>query len=190
MRLKIKLVLAITGLVFVVVTVFSWISLSQLLGEHIDQSWASNDVLAHNVVFQVRQALDTGLARRRFDPNDPVAVRAAVASTLREDPGLIALLNSLVNYSNIVLDVSIADRNGQALVTEPETSQQDQPLPARPDYTVLRHLSLIRNLHIIFGKPRVYNVTAGLDRDNQPFLTVRIGIRTTFLRSAFEKLLV
>ncbi len=189
MRLKTKLVVAITGLVFTVVVVFSWISLSQLLRQHIEQSWAANDIIAHNVVFQVRQALDTGLAGRHFDPNDPVAVRAAVASALREDPGLIALLNSVINYSPTVLDVAIADRNGQALVSAPESSQQDQLLPNRPDYTLLRRQSLIHTLRIIFGKPRVYNVTSGLDRNNQPFLTVRIGIRTTFLRSAFEQLL-
>ena len=38
MRLKTKLVLAITGLVFSVVVVFSWLWLSQLLQQHIEQS--------------------------------------------------------------------------------------------------------------------------------------------------------
>ena len=39
MRLKTKLVLAITGLVFGVVVVFSWIWMSQLLQQHIEQSF-------------------------------------------------------------------------------------------------------------------------------------------------------
>ncbi|HEX3471652.1 MAG TPA: ATP-binding protein, partial [Silvibacterium sp.] len=34
------------------------------------------------------------------------------------------------------------------------------------------------------GKPQVYNLTLGLERDSQPFITIRIGIRTTFLRNA------
>ena len=49
MRLKTKLVLAITGLVFAVVVVFSWIWLSQLLQQHIEQSFALTDYLAHQV---------------------------------------------------------------------------------------------------------------------------------------------
>jgi signal transduction histidine kinase len=35
----------------------------------------------------------------------------------------------------------------------------------------------------------VYDATVGLDRENQPFLTVRVGISTTFLRNAFHPFL-
>src|SRR5581483_6393408 len=115
MRLKTKLVFAITGLVFCVVLVFSWIWLSQLLQQHIEQSWSTTDYLAHNVLFQMRQALDTGLRDRHFDPNDPVAVRAAVADSLRRDAGLNGLLTSIVNYSPTVLDIFIFDRQNRAI---------------------------------------------------------------------------
>src|SRR5579875_3011704 len=126
MRLKTKLVVAITGLVFTVVVVFSWIWLSQLLQQHIEQSWASTDILAHQVSFEVSRAIDTGLRNREIDPNNPDAVRAAVAESLRKDPGLLSLLNSIINYSPTVLDIAIADRNGRALVAVPDLTQQDQ----------------------------------------------------------------
>jgi signal transduction histidine kinase len=190
MRLKTKLVLAITGLVFTVVMVFSWIWLSQLLQQHIEQSWASTDIIAHQVLFQVRYALQTGLTDSQVNPNDPASVHAAVASSLRQDPGLNALLNSIVTYSPTVIDIAIVDRNGRAIVTAPDASQQDQMAPSRPNYAVLRRQSLIRTLRIVFGPPQVYNVSVGLDRENQPFLTVRIGISTTFLRNAFHPWLV
>ena len=190
MRLKTKLVLAITGLVFSVVLVFSWIWLSQLLQQHIEQSWLTTDYLAHNVLFQMRQALDSGLRDRQFDPNDPVAVRAAVADSLRRDAGLNALLTSIVNYSPTVLDVSIVDRQNRAIIAVPDSTLDDQVLPSRPDYSVLRRQSPVRTLKVVFGKPQVYNVSLGLDRNNQPFLTIRIGIRTTFLGSAFKPWLI
>ena len=186
MRLKTKLVLAITGLVFCVVLVFSWIWLSQLLQQHIEQSWSTTDYLAHNVLFQMRQALDNGLRARQFDPNDPVAVRNAVADTLRRDAGLNALLTSIVNYTPTVLDVSIVDRNNRAIIAVPDSTLDDQVLPSRPDYSVLLRQSPVRTLKIVFGPPQVYNVTLGLDRDGQPFLFIRIGIRTTFLSHAFR----
>jgi signal transduction histidine kinase len=190
MRLKTKLVLAITGLVFCVVVVFSWIWLSQLLQQHIEQSWQSTDYQAHNILFEIRQALDSGLRDRHFDPNDPAAVRDAVADSLRRDPGLNSLLTSIVNYSPTVLDVAIVDRQNRAIIAVPDSTLDDQVLPNRPDYSVLRRQSLIRTFRIVFGPPQVYNVSLGLDRNDQPFLTIRIGIRTTFLSHDFKPWLV
>lgn len=186
MRLKTKLVLAITGLVLVVVVVFSWIWMSELLQQHIEQSFSATDTMAHQVANDVTRALDTGLKGRHFDPGDPAAVRAAVADTLRQNPDVNYRLNSIVEYSPTVLDVSIADRNGRALLTAPDASQEDQELPSRPDYANLRKQSLITTLRIVFGRPQVYNVALGLDLNNQPFLSIRIGIRTTFLQNALR----
>jgi signal transduction histidine kinase len=186
MRLKTKLVLAITGLVFSVVIVFSWIWLSQLLKQQIDQYWAINDLFAGQVLRQVSRALDTGLAKRQFDANDQASVRAAVAATLRQDGPLNDQINAIEEYSSAVLDVAIADRNGRALIVVPEVSQQDQILPRRQDYAELRNPSLVRTLRIVFGRPQVYNVSKVLDLNNQPFITVRIGLRTTFLRDLIK----
>ena len=185
MRLKTKLVLAITGLVFSVVVVFSWIWLSQLLQQHIEQSWASTDFLAHNALFQMRDALDTGLRDRHFDPNDPAAVRAAVADSLRLNHGLNNTLTAIVDYNPTILDVAIVDRQNRAIIAVPDSTLDDQVLPNRPDYSLLRRKSLIRTFRVVFGPPQVYNVSLGLDRNNQPFLTIRIGIRTTFLSHTF-----
>jgi signal transduction histidine kinase len=185
MRLKTKLVLAITGLVFAVVMVFSWVWLSQLLKQQVEQYWSVNDPMAKQVLQQVNRALDTGLAGQHFDPRDQVAVRAAVAAALRQNTALNDLMNSMVEYSITVNDVAVADRDGRALVST-EPTQLDQILPVRPDYSELRHASLIRMLSIVFGHPQVYNDTLGLDLNDQPFLTVRVGIRTTFLRFVFK----
>jgi signal transduction histidine kinase len=185
MRLKTKLVVAITGLVFLVATMLSWLYLSQLLRQHIDQSYTSTDIVAHQLLFATRTALETGLRNSSVDVNDSVALRAAVAYSLRNDTGLNALITSVISYSPTVLDIAIADYNGLGLVTAPVSSLQDKPLPVRPDYALLRNNSLVHTLKVVFGKPQVYNVTLGLERDGHPFLTVRIGIRTTFLNYAF-----
>ncbi|MFZ0630782.1 MAG: ATP-binding protein [Acidobacteriaceae bacterium] len=189
MRLKTKLVVAITGLVFTVVVIFSWIWLSQSLNQYIEYSWSGTDIIAHQVQWEVRHALETGLRDQRFNPNDPVAVRAAVAGSLRQDPGLISLLNATISYSPTILDIVVADHNGRALVSAPDPSQQDQLVPNRPNYSVLRRKTLIRTLRVVFGPPQVYDVTVGLDRENQPFLTIRVGISTVFLRNAFRPFL-
>lgn len=190
MRLKTKLVAAITGLVFLAVTVLSWLYLSQLLQQHIEQSYLSTDIIANQLNFATREALENGLRNRTIDVKDPVALREAVATSLRKDAGLNALMSSVINYSPTVLDVSIVDKNRKGLVTAPDPSLQDHLLPERPNYASLRNNSLIQTLKVVFGPPRVYNLSIGLERDNQPFVTVEIGIRTTFLGNAFHPWLI
>jgi signal transduction histidine kinase len=186
MRLKTKLAAAITLLVFIVATVLSWLYMTQLIRLHIEQAYQSIDVVAHQLQFATREALENGLRNSQVNVNDPSAFREAVAQSLRSDPGLNAFMNSVINYSPTVLDIAIADRNGRALVTAPDPALEDQLLPDRPDYASLRNGSAIEATRIVFGRPQVYNLTLGLDRDSQPFITVRIGIRTTFLENAFR----
>jgi signal transduction histidine kinase len=190
MRLKTQLAAAITGLVLLVVSALSWLYVSQLLQQHIEQSYLSTDIVAHQLLFTTREALENGFRNTKIDVNDPAAVRAAVADSLRHDDALNALINSVINYSPTVLDIAIADRNGRGLVTAPDPSLEDQPLPQRPDYASLQKDSLIKMLKIVLGPPRVYNVSQELDRDNQPFLSIRIGIRTTFLEAVLRPLLI
>lgn len=189
MRLKTKLVLAITGLVFLVVTVLSWLFLEQLLAQRINQSYAANDMVAHQILYGTQLALNNGLRGRQIDPNDPVALREAVAESLQHDEGLNALLNSVIRYSPTVFDVAIADRLGRAVLSTDPT-QDNQALPEREDYARLQHSGIITTVRIVFGPPRVYNVVLPLDRTvtggkSQAFLTIRVGIRSTFLRNVF-----
>jgi signal transduction histidine kinase len=189
MRLKTKLVVAITGLVFFVVSVLSCLYLSQLLRQHIQQSYDANEVVAQQILFATRRALKTGLQNSPVDPSDPTAVRAAVSEALRNDGELTDLLNSVITYSPAVFDLSVADRFGKALVST-DPAQNDKLLPDRPDYAQMRDESLLAVTRSVFGEPRVYNVTRSLEVNNQPFATVRVGIRTSFVRAAFSPELI
>lgn len=181
MRLKTKLVLALSGLVFLLLCALSWIFLDQLLRQRISQSFATANMVANQIVFATRRALETGANTGDFDANDPASLRAGVAATLRDDPALTALLDSAIRYSPTVFDVAVADNQGQALLSTNPT-QQDQPLAVRPDYSQLETAGLVRLLAAVFGPPRVYDVTLPLERAGKPFITVHVGIRTTFLR--------
>jgi signal transduction histidine kinase len=184
MRLKTKLVLAITGLVFLVVTVLSWLFLEQLLAQRISQSYAANDMVAHQILYSTRLALTNGLRGRQFDPNDPAALRAAVSDVLRHDEGLNGLLSSVNRYAATVFDVAIADRDGRALLSTDPT-QYNVQLPKREDYALLQHAGVITTMRAVFGPPRNYNIVLPLERNKVPFLTIRVGIHSTFLRTVF-----
>ncbi|MGC2400428.1 MAG: PAS domain-containing sensor histidine kinase, partial [Acidobacteriaceae bacterium] len=189
MRLKTKLVLAITGLVFLVVCTLSWVFLGQLLRQRISQAYADNDMVAREILFATRRAIQNNIRGSQVDPNDPKKLRAAVAAALRSDPALAALMNSAIRYSPTVFDVSIADSEGRGLMST-DPSDLDHPLPHRQEYQELQNGGVLRLLQVVFGPPRVYNVTLPLDRDFEPFATVRVGVRTTFLRSVVEPWLI
>ncbi len=63
MRLKTKLVLAITGLVFLVVFTLSWIFLGQLLRQRMSQAYSANDMVAHQIALATQRSL-TQFARQ------------------------------------------------------------------------------------------------------------------------------
>jgi signal transduction histidine kinase len=186
MRLKTKLVLAITGLVFLVVCTLSWIFLGQLLRQRMSQAYSANDMVAHQISLATQRTLANV---RNVDANDPTALRAAVAKALRGDTALTALLNSAIRYSPTVFDVTIADSEGRGLLSTDPTNL-DHLVPHRPEYAELEAGGLLRLLQVVFGPPRVYNLTLPLERGSEPFATVRVGVRTTFLRFVVEPWLI
>src|ERR1700744_3065421 len=101
MRLKTKLVLAITGLVFLVVCTLSWIFLGQLLRQRMSQAYSANDLVAHQISLATQRTLGTF---PNANAKAPAALRAAVAKALRADTSLTSLLNPAIRYSPTAFD--------------------------------------------------------------------------------------
>jgi signal transduction histidine kinase len=186
MRLKTKLVLAITGLVFLVVFTLSWIFLGQLLRQRMSQAYSANDMVAHQIAMATQRSLGPSLT---LYANDPKTLRAAVAKALRTDPAVTELLSSAIRYAPTVFDVTIADSEGRGLLSTDPTNL-DHLVPQRPEYAELESGGLLQLLKVVFGPPRVYNLTLPLERNLEPFATVRVGVRTTFLRFVVEPWLI
>ncbi len=186
MRLKTKLVVAVTGLVFLLVSATSCLYLARSLRQYVDQNYASTDIIAHQVLFATREAIETGVIRGTIQPTlPPGPFRAEVTSKLRQDAALNALVDSVISYSPTVFDITIADSGGVALYsTNPMVDGHS--IPWRPDFGKLRYRSPIKILQIVFGKARVYDLPLSLERNGQPFASVHIGMRTSFLLQAFR----
>ena len=174
MRLKTKLVVAITGLVFVLVTVLSALYLSQLLRQQVEQGLSCpTTIFAHQILFATRKraGCEGQKPSRRSDKSGRICERPS-PTALREDQGLYAA-QLVIRYSPTVFDISIVDWNGRALLST-DVGEQDQLLALAPQF----RRDPQRNLwhaasRVIFGKPRVYNVSLDLQRNEQRFLTVR-----------------
>ncbi len=41
-------------------------------------------------------------------------------------------------------------------------------------------------MRVVFGKPRVLDISQALDRNGVPFLVAHVGVRSTFLKNSYE----
>ena len=98
MRLKTKLVLAITGLVFLIAGVLSLVYVSHLVDAAIQQSYDSNRMVANQVRYALQNALLAGLKDQTVDPNDKEKLQELVQAAIKNSEFLGATLDSANMY--------------------------------------------------------------------------------------------
>jgi signal transduction histidine kinase len=185
MRLKTKLVLSATGLTCAIVLVLSSLFLGELLRQRIEQTSSANDVLTHQVLLMTRQAVETGLRTNPPANRGDEALHGAVTDALRIHQPLADVMNAIVRYSPTVQDVSVTDAHGLILVsTDPDTLNQQAGY--RMSLEGVRDGSIAFQIGQVFGPPRVLDSAQSLERNGVPFLVVHVGVRSTFLRNAYE----
>ena len=190
MRLRTKLVLTASALTFFIVVVLSGVFLSELLRQRIETTAETNEQLAQEVLLSTRQAVEAGLRSHppvltRPDETVDDALHDAVLDYLRSSDDLMNTMNGIVRYSKTVQDVSVTDAHGFTLVsTDPD--EVNQRAPYRDSFASVRQGSVTYQMRQVFGKPRVLDISRTLERNNMPFLVVHVGVRSTFLRNAYE----
>lgn len=185
MRLKTKLVLAITSLVFLIAGLLSMVYVSHLVDAAIQQSYDSNRMVANQIRFALQNALETGLKDQIVDPNDTAKLHELVLGAIRDSADLRATMNSATMYSATLLDASIADSHSRILVsTNPDA--QDKPLPVRQSFGQLLAADPITKMREVYGLPKVFDIVVNQDSNNAPFLSVHVGVETRLLQHVYE----
>jgi signal transduction histidine kinase len=188
MRLKTKLVLAISALVFLIAGTVSLMYIHQLVKAAVQQTYDTNRMVADQVWYALQQALETGLRDRTVDPTNPAELRDLVAETVQNDATLQAAIDSVNRYSLTVYDINIGDSQGGTLLsTNPDN--EGKPLPSRLNYNQLLKASPIRMMMQVFEKPAVFDVVAPLVSNGKVIATVNVGVHTSLLRAVYEPLL-
>lgn len=188
MRLKTKLVLAITTLVFLVAGVLSLVYVSQLVHAAVLQSYDTSRMGAQQIWLALEHALESGLKDRTVDPNDPSELRSLVGATVTQSAELASVIDSVNRYSLTVYDINVGDSQGNVLVSS-NPDNQNHPLPVRPDYNQLLNSNPVHLMKTVFGPPRVYDVAIPLNNNGKLLATVHVGVRTTLLSASYEPLL-
>ncbi|MFZ3213196.1 MAG: ATP-binding protein [Terriglobales bacterium] len=186
LRLKTKLVLAISGMVMAVVATFSTIYISRTVRQALENAYADADFVGHQVFQLTRDALEVDLSNSRINFDDPEAMRPVLQETLESYPGLNSLLKAAIGYSPTIYDVSIVDAGGRALL-HTDTDQIGKTIPQREELLSVVHGSFRRQMEVVFGGPQVYELRIPLVRGKQPFGAIRVGISTTFLKDTLRQ---
>jgi signal transduction histidine kinase len=188
MRLKTKLVLAISALVFLIAGLVSLVYVHQLVKTAVQQTYDANWPVAQQVRLALQNALERGLRDRTVDPSNPGELRELVAETVRNDAQLRATLESVNRYYFTVYDVNIGDSQGMTLLsTNPDN--EGKPLPSRSNYEQLRKASPLRMMTDAFRNPTVFDVVAPIENNGKLFATVNVGVHTSLLRAVYQPLL-
>ncbi len=184
MRRKTIIVLAITLLVTVMAAAFSFLYISEILGEQINEAYEGADRLTKQLAYSAGADLPD-LSSTRVDTNNPEAVRKALAEYLPMDTILLNGLQSDRDYWPYIYDVSIVDAAGKVLLhTNPQLVGK-QALN-RPDFSLVKKARSRKQLRIVYSPATVYDVSSPLLLNGLPFGTIRIGVSTLFLRSEIE----
>ena len=94
-------------------------------------------------------------------------------------------MNTIVRYSPTVQDVSVTDAHGMTLVsTDPDAVNQQAPF--RFSLASVQDGGVAHQMRVVFGKPRVLDISQSLDRNGVPFLVAHVGVRSTFLKNSYE----
>ena len=181
MRRKIIIVLAITLLVTVMASAFSYFYVAEILAQHISDAYEGADRLARQLGYFASNDLPD-LSSTRVDTNDPEAVRKALAEYLPMDTNILNNLQSDLALWPYIYDVCIVDATGKALL---HTSPQlvDKRIPERPKFIAVKTARFRKQLALVYNPAAVYDVSAPLFLNGVPFGTVRIGVSTVFLKS-------
>src|SRR5580692_10078161 len=181
MSRKVIIVLVITTLFTALVVGFSWIYLSQLLRQRLLWADETASQLTNQLEYAASKAVPD-LTSTRVDTNNPKAVRTAITNYLQTDTNLNDMLESVVGNSRIIYDAAIIDPNGVAIL-DTNPALNGQMVPERTGLAVLRDAGFRRQLRLLYGPGKVYDVGIGLELDGHEFGGVRVGVSTVFLRN-------
>ena len=187
MRRKTQIVLAITFMVAALVSFFSYIYISEVLGQEIT---SAGETASEQTSLLARLANNAApdLTSTRVNTNNPEAVRRAIAYYLSTDANLNAQFESLVSAFRYVYDASIVDANGKVILhTDPDLIGRQ--VAERPEFQLLQKARFRQQLRMVYHPPNIYEVRLPLQLDGAPFGSVRLGIDTVFIRNELNPLL-
>ncbi|HEY1462491.1 MAG TPA: ATP-binding protein [Terriglobales bacterium] len=181
MRRKTQIVLAIAFMVAALVTTYSYIYISQLLRQRIEEVDNTASNLSSQLAYLATSAVPD-LSSTRVDTNNPEAVRRAIIYYLSTDRNLNTMMQSVLSSWPMIYETSIVDSKGRAIL-DTDPSRNGQIVPERADFRTLRSSRIRKQFRMIYSPATTYDVVVQLQLNGAPFGTIHVGISTVFIRN-------
>ena len=184
MRLKTKLIIALSLLVLVVVATASGLYLASILREQMSGIYANADFVSREIFNEVRQEVQSAAAAGLVDLRQPADAEQFM-SGLDQSASLTTLMNSAIGYpvTSAVRDVAVVNADGRVLA-DSDPQLVGQILPPRSQLQAVTGGSWWRQLQAIFGAEEVYEVSLPLLLGTHPLGAIRVGVDTALVRAA------
>ncbi len=180
LSLKAKLTALISVLVLIVAMAGSTLYVASLTRQALADVESRGEYVASATYNQARNALAQARLPAEINPSDPEAVRIFVQAALASDRGLQTAMESAVGYSPTIYYVTITDIERRVAVhTDPDQVRLPYQPAARFHDLVIAPLA--SQLRVIYGPPRIYEITLPLAIGDRPLGDIRVGVSTLFL---------
>ena len=187
LRLKTKLVFAITAMVVAIVATLSTLYVYEVVRQRIQLAADVSQNITYQLYSVSHGAFEADLSSFKVDMHDPVKVEQIWQEELQTDWVVNKLLESAIGDSKLVYDVAIVDTNGVAILhTNPNLL--GQVIAPREDFDSFLHSGVRKQLRAVYGPPQIYDTRLPILRGGQAFGEVRVGVATTFLRDELRPL--
>jgi PAS domain S-box-containing protein len=181
MRRKTQIVLAITFMVAALVTLYSYIYVTQLLRQRIEEVNDTASNLNSQLAYLATNAVPD-LSSTRVNTNNPEAVQRAIIYYLSTDRNLNTMMQSVLSSWPMIYETSIVDSQGRAIL-DTDPARTGHQVPDRPDFGILRSARVRQQFRMIYSPATTYDVVGQLQLNGAPFGTIRVGISTVFIRN-------
>jgi signal transduction histidine kinase/HAMP domain-containing protein len=182
LSLKAKLTALIALLVLVVVMATSALYLASLTRQALAEVGDKGQYVANEMYHQARRVLAQSRIPAGTSPLDAQTLRGLVQEWLSSDPGITSVIESAIGYSPTIYYVTITDTDRRVMVHS-DRQLVGQTFTPAPRYDDLMLASLPRQLEVIYGRPRIYELRLPLDLGGSPLGDIRVGVSTLFLRN-------
>jgi PAS domain S-box-containing protein len=188
LRLKTKLVFAITAMVVAIVATLSALYVSEVVRQRIQEAADVSHTIARQLYSVSRGAFEVDLRSSKINPNDTRQVEQIWEEVLQTDWVVNALLESVSGDSKLIYDAAIVDTRGVAIL-HTNTPLLGHVVEPREDFDSFVHSGIRKQLRAIYGPPQEYDVRLPLESGGQAFGELRVGVSTTFLKDELRPLL-
>ena len=183
LRLRTKLTLVMTGLVFLVVVVLSAVFMTRLTSQVIHDTNKRANELAQQTFQQAKHALeDAKEAGLRPVSNSPEDRHEYVKQAFETNEGLLTALQSPIGINQSIYEISIVDRAGVILASS-DPKLGGTIAPSRPAFAQLDNSNFFRQLKVLYGPQRIFESSYAFRMGGEPFGDVRVGISVPLLRN-------